>query len=62
MPLSQVSSCLSDPIIAVLAVLLPHLAETVPEKAQVVGVRLCIWAPSVTSPCIRSPGRASALA
>ncbi len=27
MPLSQVSSCLSDPIVTVLGVLLPHLAE-----------------------------------
>ena len=44
MPLSQVSSCLSDPIVAVLGVLLPHLAGTVAEKAELAGARLCIWA------------------
>jgi hypothetical protein len=44
MPLSQVSSCLSDPIAAVLGVLLPHLAGTVAEKAELAGARLCIWA------------------
>ena len=44
MPLSQVSSCLSDPIITVLGVLLPHLAGTVAEKAELAGARLCIWA------------------
>ena len=44
MPLSQVSSCLSDPIITVLGVLLPHLAGTVAEKAELAGRRLCIWA------------------
>ena len=44
MPLSQVSSCLSDPVITVLGVLLPHLAGTVAEKAELAGARLCIWA------------------
>jgi transposase len=44
MPLSQVSSCLSDPIITVLGVLLPHLAGTVVEKAELARARLCIWA------------------
>ncbi len=44
MPLSQVSSCLSDPVIAFLGVLLPHLAGTVAEKAELAGARLCIWA------------------
>ena len=44
MPLSQVSSCLSDPVVAVLGVLLPHLAGTVTEKAELAGARLCIWA------------------
>ena len=44
MPLSQVSSCLSDPVIAFLGVLLPHLAGTVTEKAELAGARLCIWA------------------
>ena len=44
MPLSQVSSCLSDPILTVLGVLLPHLAGTVAEKAELAGARLSIWA------------------
>ena len=44
MPLSQVSSRLSDPIVAVLGVLLPHLAAAVAEKAELAGARLCIWA------------------
>ena len=44
MPLSQVSSRLSDPIAAVLGVLLPHLAAAVAEKAELTGARLCIWA------------------
>jgi transposase len=44
MPLSQVSSCLSDPVITVLGVLLPHLAAAVAEKAELAGARLCIWA------------------
>jgi hypothetical protein len=46
MPLSQVSSRLSDPIITALGVLLPHLAGTVVEKAELAGRRLCIWARS----------------
>jgi zinc-finger of transposase IS204/IS1001/IS1096/IS1165 len=44
MPLSQVSSRLSDPIATVLGVLLPHLAAAVAEKAELTGARLCIWA------------------
>ena len=44
MSLSQVSSRLSDPVIAVLGVLLPHLAAAVAEKAELAGARLCIWA------------------
>ena len=32
------------PIITVLGVLLPHLAGTVAEKAELAGARLCIWA------------------
>jgi len=44
MPLSQVSSCLSDSMITVLGVLLPHLAAAVVEKAGPAGTRLCIWA------------------
>jgi hypothetical protein len=44
MPLSQVSSCLSDPVVTVLGVLLPHLAAAVAEKAELAGARLCIWA------------------
>jgi len=44
MPLSQVSSCLSDSIVTVLGVLPPHLAGTVAEKAELAGARLCIWA------------------
>ena len=44
MPLSQVSSCLSDPVITVLGVLLPHLAGAVAEKAELAGARLCIRA------------------
>jgi hypothetical protein len=35
---------LSDPVITVLGVLLPHLAGTVAEKAELAGARLCIWA------------------
>ena len=44
MPLSQVSSCLSDPVMTFLGVLLPHLAGTVAEKAELAGPRLCIGA------------------
>ena len=44
MPLSQVSSCLSDPHDHALGVLLPHLAATVVEKAELAGARLCVWA------------------
>ena len=44
MPLSQVSSCLSDPVVTVLGVLLPHLAGAVAEKAELAGARLWIWA------------------
>jgi transposase len=44
MPLSQVSSCLSDPVVTVLGVLLPHLAGAVVEKAELAGARLWIWA------------------
>jgi len=35
---------LSDPVITVLGVLLPHLAGTVAEKVELAGARLCIWA------------------
>ena len=41
MPLSQVSSHLSDPIIMALGMLLPHLAGAVVEKAELAGARLC---------------------
>ena len=53
MPLSQVSSCLSDPVITVLGVLLPHLAGTVAEKAELAGARLCIWARAQAERTIR---------
>ena len=44
MPLSQVSSCLSDTHDHGLGVLLPHLAEAVVEMTELAGARLCIWA------------------
>jgi hypothetical protein len=44
MPLSQVSSCLPDPVITVLGVLLPHLAGTVAEKAELASMLRLIMA------------------
>ena len=44
MPLSQVSSCLSDTHDHGLGVLLPHLAEAVVEMTELAGARLFIWA------------------
>src|SRR5262245_19397237 len=44
MSLSQVSSCLSGSHDHGLGVLLPHLAGTVVEKAEVAGRRLYVWA------------------
>jgi hypothetical protein len=62
MPLSQVSSCLSDPVITVLGVLLPHLAGAVVEKAELAGARLWIWARAQAGQAsCPGPGRAGVL-
>src|SRR5579859_7489413 len=61
MPLSQVSSCLSDQHDHGLGVLLPHLADVVVEKTELAGTRLCIWArPRAGQAACRACGRSSA--
>jgi transposase len=62
MSLSQVSSCLSDSHDHGLGVLLPHLAGTVVERAELAGARWCIWAraragQAACPSCGRSSGR-----
>jgi transposase len=55
MPLSQVSSCLSDPVITVMGVLLPHLAGTVLEKAAPPAVPAPPTVRHITSWILRDP-------